>query len=913
MQLKINMRLARWTKKAPQNYEQNYANALTVFNGKLYAGTYESGLLFEWNDSDAWTLRASPIGTPPNDEYEICSLVVFNNKLYGGTKPHGKLVEWNGTNAWTEKAPQFGDEEVIYSLAVFNGKLYAGTYPHGKLLEWNGSDAWAEKAPQLGSEESVNALIVFEDKLYAGTYPHGKLYEWNGTDAWAEKAPQLGSETQIYSLVIFEDKLYGGGYATGKLLEWNGTDSWVEKAPQLGSETIRSLVVFNEKLFAGTYQHGKLYEWNGSNAWTEKARQLHDQIEILSLIVFNDQLYAGTAPDGMLFQLTWAARKTAKTEPDGKIYITPPNTVFDKSALDRYSIKFQNYNLKRSRLDDRLIPRELTLTVDRQTAIAKFSNIILAIDGIPVFSGFVEKETSFTREKRKYSCKGNEARLFDRVTPRKSFANSTIREILASDLAPSEYYPDAPGLLCAANWYVPPGLPWRIYDAAKNIIQLRFDETHLDFSGRRLFVLMNRGLHLLTSFSALADLQSNDLGYYISATKDIFIRVVGSNWYAVGGLFAEDLFDTNVRLGEQDLWWNRNLWGRLYLDHEEIASMFFSVARSNGYYVHIRDTFDHTYLDLKFSRGRGEGRGIITLNERDLLSFDRASASTPPAQCVITRGEGNQFYSVIDPAVRSGIFAQQSFSGTYRRLPGKLIGLASSSLQSRNKADVWKIGCSREKVLSLNESDFIKLRIDGEAEQILQIAQFDLSEEKASLQLGGRMQGFSDAWQSQEGLPLEGEFLLQTHPDQPVTVTMKPRDLDHPACAVGTAVLNVPADALGYGNLVILDLSASLSHPYAATKDMWRFEISVGGITGPWGIIDEVPLGESMSIDVTDIVAVGNNTVSIIALYYGKIETIHDTCVSGYRFPEYTWVPDSWFEGHPDLTASLTMKFFRMQ
>ena len=206
-----------------------------------------------------WEEKAPQLGA----ETIIYALTVFNDKLYGGTYPNGKLVEWNGTDAWVEKAPKLGAETSILSLAVFNGKLYGGTgVLGGKLVEWNGTDAWVERAPKLGGETGIYSLAVFNGKLYGGTYPNGKLVEWNGTDAWVEKAPKFGLETYIYSLAVFNGKLYGGTNPSGKLVEWNGTDAWVERAPKLGGETrIYSLSVFNEKLYGGTGLLGKLYEW----------------------------------------------------------------------------------------------------------------------------------------------------------------------------------------------------------------------------------------------------------------------------------------------------------------------------------------------------------------------------------------------------------------------------------------------------------------------------------------------------------------------------------------------------------------------------------------------------------------------------------------------------------------------------
>ncbi|HOE58871.1 MAG: T9SS type A sorting domain-containing protein [Bacteroidales bacterium] len=290
-----------WVEKASQagNTEQHILS-LVVYNGKLFGGTGENGMLYEWNGIDAWVQKAPKL----NDETEIISLAVYNGKLYGGTNPNGKLYEWNDTDAWVEKAAKLGDEIEIFSLAVYNGKLYGGTYPNGSLYEWNGTDAWVEKASQAGgTEQFILSLAIYNGKLYGGTYPNGSLYEWNGTDAWVEKAPKLSTETFIGSLAVYNGKLYGGTYPNGKLYEWNGADAWVEKASKLGDETeITSLAVYNGKLYGGTAPNGKLYEWNGIDAWVEKAVKLADENDIRSLAVYNGKLYGGTSPNSRLYE-----------------------------------------------------------------------------------------------------------------------------------------------------------------------------------------------------------------------------------------------------------------------------------------------------------------------------------------------------------------------------------------------------------------------------------------------------------------------------------------------------------------------------------------------------------------------------------------------------------------------------------
>jgi len=295
-----------WTAKAGKLGDESYIYSLTIYNGKLYGGTYPNGKLYEWNGTSAWVEVAGKLG----DEIYIFSLAVYNGKLYGSTGEHGKLYEWNGTDAWVEVAPQLGAVTRIYPLTVYNGKLYGGTNVTGSLYEWNGTDAWVEVAPQLGDETYIYSLAVYNGKLYGGTNVNGKLYEWNGTDAWVEVAGKLGTEAYIYSLAVYNGKLYGGTGLFGKLYEWNGTSAWVEVAPQLGAESrIYSLTVYNGKLYGGTANNGKLYEWNGTDAWVEVAGKLGNGSRMWSSVVYDGKFYEGTALNGSLYE--WKTGKVA--------------------------------------------------------------------------------------------------------------------------------------------------------------------------------------------------------------------------------------------------------------------------------------------------------------------------------------------------------------------------------------------------------------------------------------------------------------------------------------------------------------------------------------------------------------------------------------------------------------------------
>jgi hypothetical protein len=908
MYFKTDLRLAKWVTSAPQNsYEQTYVNSLTIFNGKLYAGTYPSALLFEWNGYDAWVLRADPFGGAVGGEDEINALAVFNNKLYGGSSPSGKLAEWNGSNAWVEKAPQLGSETSIKSMVVFNNKLYAGTYPSGKLFEWNGSNAWVEKAAQLGSEISVRSLVVFNAKLYG--VAGGKLYEWNGSNAWVQKAATPGGESDIYALIEFNEKLYGGGYATGKLFEWNGSNAWVEKAAQLGSDGIRSLVVFKDKLLAGTWYYnlytgygGRLFEWNGSNAWLAKAPQLNDQVEILSLAaVPDDELYAGTAPQGLLFQLDWDRRKAEKSDTGVKIYVAPPETIWDEATLDLHRISPLSFKLTEYRQEDKIKPRELDLTTDRRTPVSLFSRVLVVEAGKVKFNGFVERITSATLLTRKFVCKGNEAFLAGRYMPKVSYRGGpTIKSTIES-------------MIDYANAYWPPGTPYQIYDESKNIILLKYIDSYVDVTTCTGLSVISDATVKLARRSALSDLQTYDNSYYVDTAKNLYIRVTDSSWYSVGGLLACNAFETFCRIGNVDVYWNRYLRGVLFCDLDEISTLIARVVKRHYYYINLRDDLNYTYLDLSLSAKRSTN---AVLREQDILEYSLTSASKPPIQGAIVRGAGYQFASMLDARMGSKYFRLQEYSNTFRRDLGMLKSLASDYFNQQNEGDTIQIKTRPEILRGIRAGDVVSLFLDNEPLKRLQIAKITNSDDVGRvLELGTRIPGLTDMWGEALDV-LDDRPLYTILPAFSKSITFKPRDTSHNTCTKGSVTLNFPTGILGPNGkrfLALLDLSLSLQYPEAASDAPWDIKVTVNGKSGDWGHMPAVSLDEGLSeVDITDLIIEGANTIEIIAQYSDNFSNSHGGCNAGEMFPKLDWIVGDEWNGHPDITASVSINFYRM-
>ena len=119
-----------------------YIRSLTVFDGSLYASTWEPqeggrGHIYRYAGGQQWIDVGSP--DPANC---ISTLAVYNGQLYAGSELYsgggsslplspnenvgGVVYRYEGGKQWTSMG-KVADVRSVSGLAVFDGKLYAGT------------------------------------------------------------------------------------------------------------------------------------------------------------------------------------------------------------------------------------------------------------------------------------------------------------------------------------------------------------------------------------------------------------------------------------------------------------------------------------------------------------------------------------------------------------------------------------------------------------------------------------------------------------------------------------------------------------------------------------------------------------------------------------------------------------------
>jgi len=159
-----------------------------IYNNELYIGTgwfsspiVSGGRMLKWNGTSgagSWTEMASTPTSAGTDR--LYALVEYNNKIY--TISDGILYEWDEVSAWTLKAGKYDNCSYIYDLIVFKNRLYGctnwGDTKGGYLLRWNDVDDWDLAADQYSSYNTVERLFIYNNELYGSS---NQCLKWDET------------------------------------------------------------------------------------------------------------------------------------------------------------------------------------------------------------------------------------------------------------------------------------------------------------------------------------------------------------------------------------------------------------------------------------------------------------------------------------------------------------------------------------------------------------------------------------------------------------------------------------------------------------------------------------------------------------------------------------------------------------
>lgn len=201
----------RWTEVGRLS-DTEAVGGLVVFKDHLYASSlYKPAGFFRYESDGKWTALAVPDGK------RVESLGVFNGFLWATSYDGGRVYRYDGKD-WKDFG-QLGDNTQTYSFAVHRGRLCVGTWPSGKVFRLN-EDRW-EDLGRLGSELEVMGMLVHNGQLYAGTLPLAEVYRYDGEQKWTKTA-QLDKTPDVkyrraWTMAQYKGKLFCSTLPSGRV------------------------------------------------------------------------------------------------------------------------------------------------------------------------------------------------------------------------------------------------------------------------------------------------------------------------------------------------------------------------------------------------------------------------------------------------------------------------------------------------------------------------------------------------------------------------------------------------------------------------------------------------------------------------------------------------------------------------
>jgi hypothetical protein len=295
--------------------------SLAVFEGDLYAGTFETGAaeaghLYRYAGGAEWV----DCGRPDRCN-TVASLAVYKGRLYAGSSrykaggsalpdsenqnPGGNMYRYEAGSEWTSVGHLEGADSVA-GMAVYRGQLYAIPLYSQGVFRYDGGDTWTHCG---GPGKRMMSLSVFDGHLYgAGNEGEGRggVYRYEGGTEWSSAGHQEGVN-QVYSFAVHNGRIHVGTWPEGKVFRDDGEPMWTSVG-RLGEELeVMAMAVFNGKLYAGTLPLGQVYRHDGGDTWTLTG-QLDRTADVKyrrvwSMAVFQGKLFGGTLPSGRVYSL----------------------------------------------------------------------------------------------------------------------------------------------------------------------------------------------------------------------------------------------------------------------------------------------------------------------------------------------------------------------------------------------------------------------------------------------------------------------------------------------------------------------------------------------------------------------------------------------------------------------------------
>lgn len=275
-----------WTDCGRPNPETHNSDALTVFEGELYAGTTDApdeagwAHVYKYKGGQEWE-DLGRLGSKKTRG--VYAMVVHDGALYAGTSSShgpqpasmdfGNVYRYLGGQKW-EDIGQPGPYFRLEGMASYNGKLYTASWNIGgtepsRIYEYVGGKEWRVCGEFDGPPCT---LTVHNGRLYVA-YPKGRVYAYDGS-TWEDLGNPFGTRricSQIHTMGVHRGELYAGSWPIAKVAVLRD-GKWVDTGWLGDALEVVALATYNGAFYAGSIPRAEVFRFDGPQRWVSMRR-----------------------------------------------------------------------------------------------------------------------------------------------------------------------------------------------------------------------------------------------------------------------------------------------------------------------------------------------------------------------------------------------------------------------------------------------------------------------------------------------------------------------------------------------------------------------------------------------------------------------------------------------------------------
>ena len=235
--------------------------ALAVNNGRVFAGTFDSGIFISTNDGSNWSSISK--GLPMTS---VSCFTFIGSNVYAGSDS-GVFLSTNTGASWKGINSGLPSDVKILCLVASGADLIAGSWGQGLFRSTNNGVSWNDAAPDLPFDAQVFSLLADGSNVFAGT-AGGVFRSTNGGTNWSPMINGFaGTTVSVHALASNGANIFAGLYGGGMYRSTNNGTSWKLADSGLTNPNVVCLICIGPNLLAGI-DDGLFLSTNNAASWT---------------------------------------------------------------------------------------------------------------------------------------------------------------------------------------------------------------------------------------------------------------------------------------------------------------------------------------------------------------------------------------------------------------------------------------------------------------------------------------------------------------------------------------------------------------------------------------------------------------------------------------------------------------------